>query len=181
MRPFLSLAALALLIPSAQAQQAEASTPPAAAITRPAPLPPKMARAEKVFISNAGSDSGLYPHPFSGDPDRGYNQFYADVQAMRRFTIVNDPAQADLVLELQLTAPAGPQTPNKQNGASDPLPMFRLVVYDAPTHYVLWAVTESIGAANLQKTHDHNFDLALDDLTQVLTRVTTPPLGAGAE
>jgi hypothetical protein len=166
----------------AVAQQAPAGiTAPAAPTVLSAPLPPKLTHAQKVFLSNAGSDSGLFPHPFSGDPDRGYNEFYADVQAMGRFTIVNDPAQADLVLELQLTAPAGPQSPNKQNGASDPLPMFRLVVYDASTHFVLWAVTESIGPANLQKTHDHNFDLALDNVTEVLKRVTTPPLGAGSE
>ncbi len=39
--------------------------------------------------------------------------------------------------------------------------MFRLVIYDRPTHYVLWALTESIAPATLQKTHDHNFDEAL--------------------
>jgi len=162
----------------AHAQQGGAPTP---TVLRSAPLPAKLTRAQKVFVSNAGSDSGLFPHPFSGDPDRGYNEFYADVQAMGRFTLVNDPAQADLILELQLTAPSGPQDPNKQNGASDPLPMFRLVIADAVTHTTLWAVTESIGPAVKQQTHDHNFDLALDNLTEVLKRVTTPPLGAGVE
>jgi hypothetical protein len=39
--------------------------------------------------------------------------------------------------------------------------MFRLVVYDAKTHYVLWSFTESIDVAYLQKSHDHNFDIAL--------------------
>jgi hypothetical protein len=39
--------------------------------------------------------------------------------------------------------------------------MFRLVVYDRKTHYVLWAFTQSIEIAYLQKTHDHNFEIAL--------------------
>jgi hypothetical protein len=69
--------------------------------------------------------------------------------------------EADLVLELQLTAPNGPANANKVKGASDPLPMFRLVVFDRKTHYVLWAVTESIDVAYVQKTHDRNFDDAL--------------------
>jgi hypothetical protein len=41
-----------------------------------APVPPPLLNAKKVFISNAGADSGLFPHPFSGDPDRPYNQFF---------------------------------------------------------------------------------------------------------
>jgi hypothetical protein len=43
--------------------------------------------------------------------------------------------------------------------------MLRLVVYDRKTHYVLWAFTESIEIAFLQKTHDRNFD---DALTAIL-------------
>jgi hypothetical protein len=39
--------------------------------------------------------------------------------------------------------------------------MVRLVVYDRKTHYVLWAMTESIEIAFRQKTHDKNFDEAI--------------------
>jgi hypothetical protein len=126
-----------------------------------APVPPALGTAKTVFISNAGADAGLFPHPFSGGADRGYNQFYAMVKSWGRFELVNDPAQADLVFELQLHAPNGPQNADKTKGASDPLPMFRLTILDRKTHYVLWALTESIEQANLQKTHDHNFDDAL--------------------
>ena len=126
-----------------------------------APVPPALGIAKTVFVSNAGADSGLFPHPFSGGADRGYNQFYAMVKSWGRFELVNDPAQADLVFELRLHAPNGPQNADKTKGASDPLPMFRLTILDRKTHYVLWALTESIERANLQKTHDHNFDDAL--------------------
>ncbi len=141
--------------------------------TSAAPVPPLIFAAKKVFVSNAGADSGLFPHPFSGSPDRPYNQFYAAVEGWGRYELVADPEEAELVFELQLIGPNGPTNPNKQEGASDPLPMFRLSILDRKTHYILWALTESIAPANLQKTHDHNFDDALAALTLDLKKLTT--------
>jgi hypothetical protein len=155
-------------LPFAAAAGAQAPPPPASL----APVPPALLNAKTVFISNAGADSGLFPHPFSGDPDRPYNEFFAAIQAWGRYQIVTDPSEADVVFELQLIAPPGPSNANKVNGASDPVPMFRLVIYDRKTHYVLWALTESITVALLQKTHDNNFDLALSALTMDLKRLT---------
>jgi hypothetical protein len=157
---------LVVLLPGAFAVGQEPVTPASA------PVPLLLLNAKKVFISNAGADSGLFPHPFSGDPDRAYNQFYADVSSWGRYEIVATPAQADLVFELQLSAPNGPSNADKSKGASDPLPMFRLVIYDRPTHYVLWALTESIAPAEKQKTHDHNFDEALANLVLDAGRLT---------
>ena len=137
-----------------------------------APVPPQLLNAKTVFISNGGADSGLFPHPFSGDPDRAYNEFYADVVSWGRYQIVSTPREADLVMELRLLAPNGPSNADKAKGASDPLPMLRLVIYDRPTHYVLWALTESIDAASRQKTHDHNFDEAVANLVLDAGRLT---------
>jgi hypothetical protein len=145
---------------------------PAPAVVAMAPVPPQLLNAKKVFISNAGADSGLFPHPFTGDPDRAYNEFYANVESWGRYQLVATPAEADLVFELQLMAPSGPSNADKSKGASDPLPMLRLVIYDRPTHYVLWALTESIASATLQKTHDHNFDEALTSLVLDAGRLT---------
>ncbi len=127
-------------------------------------MPPLIFTAKRVFVSNAGADSGLFPHPFSGNADRAYNQFYGAVQGWGRYELVAEPGDAELVFELQLLGPSGPANPDKKKGASDPLPMFRLAIIDGRTHFVLWAMTESIAAANLQKTHDHNFDEALGTL-----------------
>jgi hypothetical protein len=137
-----------------------------------APVPDALLTGRSVFISNAGADSGLFPQPFTGYPDRGYSEFYALVQKQGRFVIVDDPSKADLVFELRLMAPNGPANPNKEKGASDPLPMFRLVIYQEKTHYVLWAFTESIDPALLQKAHDRNFDLALDKIINDLGKLT---------
>jgi hypothetical protein len=168
--PIVVLVCFALLSGVAVRAQEQPFSPPPLA-----PVPAPLLNAKKVFISNAGADSGLFPHPFSGDPDRPYNQFYTVMKTWGRYELVDDPADADLVFELHLSAPNGPQNPSKQNGASDPLPMFRLVILDRKTHYVLWALTESIGFAFLQKTHDHNFDLALTEITEDLKRLTSAP------
>jgi hypothetical protein len=165
------------------AELANAQTPPAAAPPPPspmAPVPTALLNAKKIFISNAGADRGLFPHPFSGDPDRPYNQFYAAMQAWGRYELVGNPSDADLVFELQLTGPPGPTNANKVYGASDPVPMFRLVIFDRKTHYVLWALTESIPIAILQKTHDSNFDTALTEITMDLKRLTSAPATTAA-
>jgi hypothetical protein len=127
-------------------------------------IPPAIRSAGKIFISNAGADSGLFPKPFSGNTDRAYNQFFAALKAAGLFELVSDPSEADLVLELQLLAPTGPSNADKQKGASEPVPELRLTVYDRKSHYILWTLSESIGVALLQKTHDRNFDDALSAL-----------------
>ena len=129
-----------------------------------APVPPAIYSAKKIFVSNAGADSGLFPHPFSGSQDRVYNQFYAAMQQWGRYQLVNDPVEADLVFEVRLSGPLGPANPDKQKGASDPLPIFYLTIVDRKSHYILWTLTESVSLAFLQKTHDKNFDDALGAL-----------------
>jgi hypothetical protein len=121
--------------------------------TAPAPVPAAIRTATKIFVSNAGADSGLFPSPFTGDTNRGYNQLYAGLRANSQYELVGDPAEAGSTRSMST---------NKVNGASDPVPMFRLVVYDRKTHYVLWVFTESIEIAYLKKTHDRNFDDALN-------------------
>jgi hypothetical protein len=173
LRLFLFVCAAFFFAVQAGAQAPPATAPPPSVSL--APVPPALLNAKTVFISNAGADSGLFPHPFSGDPDRPYNEFYAAIQNWGHYQIVGDPSDADIVLELHLAAPPGPTSPNKQYGASDPLPMFRLVIFDRKTHYVLWTLTESIWLALLQKTHDNNFDAALAALMQDMKRLTSAP------
>ena len=153
-------AVLCAALAAASGASAQQSAP-----TTEAPVPPAIRAATKIFLSNAGADSGLFPSPFSGDANRGYNQLYAGLKANGQYQLVSDPADADIVLELQLTAPNGPSNGSKVNGASNPVPMLRLVVYDRKTHYILWAFTQSIEIAFLQKTHDRNFD---DAMTAIL-------------
>jgi hypothetical protein len=57
------------------------------------PVPPALTAARSVFIPNGGSDSGLFPQPFSGDTDRAYAGFYGGryETQLRRW---NDDAEA---------------------------------------------------------------------------------------
>jgi hypothetical protein len=133
----------------------------ALAQSAPGPVPAAILSAKTLFVSNGGGDAGLFPEPFSGDPSRGYNELYGALKASGQFQMVGDPSQADLVLELKLTAPYGPSRANKMQGASDPLPMFTLTLFDRKTHFALWTLTRDIEYAVLQRTHDRNFDEAL--------------------
>jgi hypothetical protein len=158
------------------------------AYSNPGPIPPAILNAKTIFVSNAGSDAGLFPEtystssvlsePFSGDPGRTYTEFYSALKATGEFTLVSDPTLADLVLEIGLSSPKGPTNPNRQNGASDPLPMFRLVVYDCKSHYVLWTFTSSIDSAYIRKTHDRNFDQALSSVLSQFLQIAGKHLGA---
>lgn len=156
-RRFIPSVVLITLLPAAAFGQ-QTSTP--------GPVPAAIVSAHTIFISNGGSDAGLFPSPFSGDANRPYDELYKALQADSHYQLVSDPSQADLVLELRLLAPPGPTNPNKAHGAADPEPQFRLVIYDRRTHYVLWALTQPIHWAILQRTHDRNFEDALNVLVK---------------
>lgn len=56
-------------------------------------------------------------------------------------------------------------------GEAYPLPMFRLVVYDGKTHYILWTVTRSIDSAILLRNCDKNFDIALAEVLSQFLKI----------
>jgi hypothetical protein len=129
------------------------------AYTKAGPVPPALTTAKSVFVSNGGD---LFPGRYSGGHDRAYTQFLAALGANHSFALVDDPAKADLVLELSLI-----DFPSAF--ASD---VFRLVVYGAKSHYVLWTITSSIALWTLQRTGDKNFDAALDGVLSQFLQIT---------
>ena len=141
-------------------------------------VPTGIMNAKSVFVSNGGSDAGLFPEPFTGDPNRGYFAFEKALEAAHTYDLVDDPGQADLVLELHLSAPMGPVHMSKQLGSADALPFFKLTIYDRKTHFVLWTITEPIDLAFLQKTHDKNFDQALSHVVDDLQALSKPGPGS---
>jgi hypothetical protein len=135
------------------------------------PVPALLLNARKVFISNGGADAGLFPHPFTGTQDRAYAFVYHALSAGKRFQVVASPADADIVLQIQLLAPLGPLGDNKQKGTTDPEPTFKLTVFDRPTHYIVWTLTQTVDQALRQETHDANFDAALTSILSQLELV----------
>jgi hypothetical protein len=175
----LAVVAVLAVVSSARAQAGPrhlGSSSPTKEVDRPqgasAPVPPALVNAKAVFVSNAGADAGLFPHPFTGTQDRGYGYFYSALANSGRFTLVDSPAAADVVMTIELSSPLGPQGDNKQKGTADPLPTFKLTVYDRPSHYVLWTITQTVDPANLQKTHDKNFDSSIDSIVTQLIAIS---------
>ena len=143
------------------------------AYDEPGPVPPAIATANTVFVANGGSDVGLFPYPFTGDEDRGYTEFYAALKATGAYTLVGDPSQADLVLELRLAMPHGVEH-------TIPLPQFTLAIYDRKTHYTLWTITEAIQTALSQKNRDKEFDASLNMVLSKFLRLAGKTPGAAA-
>ena len=140
-------------------------------------VPPLLLKARKIFISNGGSDAGLYPHPFSGTQDRAYGYFCDKMDDIDHFQRVDNPADADIVLEVSMISPPGSVNGSKSRGVGDALPTFKLIAYDRPSHYILWVVSQTVDSANLQKTHDKNFDAAIDDvIAQFMAAATGTPM-----
>jgi hypothetical protein len=115
------------------------------ATTPAGPVPPAILAAKKIFLSNSGLSATLY----SGGQNRAYNQFYEALQGSGFFEMAADPSDADLVLELQfVNSGPGPD-------------IFKLLIYDRKTRFLLWTLLEPITVCNRQKTCDTNFDDAL--------------------
>ncbi|MFZ0816337.1 MAG: hypothetical protein WAM78_12510 [Candidatus Sulfotelmatobacter sp.] len=135
-----------------------------------APVPPQIAAAQKVFISNAGGsslDAILDETIFNGGPDRPYNQFYAAMKSWGRYELVSSPADADLVLEISWSL--------TDTGLRLPvLGQLRLVIIDPKTHITLWNITEYVQGAMLLGNRDKNFDEAMTTVVNRLKILAVP-------
>ena len=136
----------------------------------PAPVPPQIAAAQKVFISNAGGESFetvIDQTVFNGGPDRPYNEFYAAMKSWGRYQLVSSPADADLVLEISWSL--------TDTGLRLPvLGQLRLVIIDPKTHITLWNITEYVQGAMLLGNRDKNFDQAMATVVNRLKILAVP-------
>jgi hypothetical protein len=137
------------------------------ATTASAPVPSVITSAQRVFISNAGSDSYLPVARYSGGPNRFYNELYAGIRSWGRFTLTDSPANAEVVYEARFTSPVVGKGPR---GTSDFVydPQLNLSLLDPQTRVVLWSLTEHIAPARTASGDDKNFDSAV---ARILTRV----------
>ena len=143
----------------------------------PAPVPPQIRAAQKVFISNAGGDSfamAIDQTVFNGGPDRPYNQFYAAMRGWGRYELVPSPADADLVLEISWAL--------TDTGLKLPvLGQLRLVVVDPKTHVTLWNFTEYVRGAILLGNRDKNFDQAMNTVVNRMKELASRQATNGAK
>lgn len=140
--------------------------------TASAPVPSIIASAQRVFISNAGSDSygneNYLPRSrYTGGPNRFYNQFYAAMKDWGHFALTDSPANAEVVYEIRFTAPVADQN---SGGAGNFIydPQLNLNLLDPQTRVVLWSLTEHIAPALTANGANKNFDSAV---SRMVTRV----------
>ncbi len=157
------LVSLLVVVASSVAQKTKAAIS--------APVPPQIAAAQKIFISNAGGESFetvIEQTVFNGGPDRPYNEFYAAMNNWPRYTIVSSPGDADLVFEISWAL--------SDTGLHLPvLGQLRLIIIDPKTHVTLWNFTEYVRGAILLSNRDKNFDRAMNTVVTRIKKVADTP------
>jgi len=114
------------------------------------PIPAPILSAKTVFIANAADDSTPGVVKYTGGSDVIYDAFYSAVRASNRFQVVDSPAAADLVLEI-----------NFKGSAVIPAEL-ELHVIDVKTHVLLWTIREQVPGVFLTKTIRKNIKLTID-------------------
>jgi hypothetical protein len=161
-----AILAIAAALPTLQAQQPKGPIP--------APVPPQIAAAQKIFISNAGGESFetvIDQTVFNGGPDRPYNEFYAAVKTWGKYEIVQSPSDADLILEVSWTL--------SDTGLRLPvLGQIRVLMIDPKTHVTLWNLIEYVRGAMLLGNRDKNFDQAMNTIVGRVKAMAVPAAAA---
>ena len=159
--------------------------------------PEQLFTAKKVFILNAGGEENPVQatwtrRGYSGGPDRAYNQFFAAMKSWRHFELVQAPADADLVFEIEYAdlfvweqvKPPRIHTPSDGTHRGDSSPGFleqvespqvSLTIRDPKTRETLWTFTETIGAAALQSNRNRNFDRSVSALVKDVRKLMGEP------
>lgn len=133
-----------------------------------APLPALLSHTHSIFIGNAGDQE-------NADALRAYNGFYAGLETLHRFSLVTDPAQAHMIVELHYEIDLG----GSKISGGDSARQFRAVLIDAKTRTLLWSITERTNYAAFQKNRDKNLDSAMavmvSDFSSLVSDQPTPP------
>jgi len=140
-----------------------------------AAIPAPMLTGMKVFVANAGWDEPFYEEPlFSGGPDRAYKQFYEATKAWRHYEIMSGPSDADILFEIGFSVPRTDVKAVRGEPLLFPIPydpQFRLLIRDAKTNALLWAISEHVEWAITKGNRDKNFDKGIARLIDDLRRV----------
>ncbi len=141
------------------------------ALAAASPVPTAILSAKNIFISNGDQTATSFLSLLLAIPTGLARSSTRPSRALARSSSLTTQRTPILYWNCSLRRPMVPRRAASRNGAADPLPMFRLVVYDRKTHYVLWTLTRSVEFAFRQKMHDRNFDdalnLLLDDFLAV--------------
>ena len=155
----------------ASPRQTPSSPNTAAVAISLAPAPALLQSAHTVFLSNSGAQTG-----FPADPDAGYNQFYADLQAWGRFQLVSSPSEADLIFQLRSAAPIDGYSVNMGVGTPYRLPQFLLTIVDPKTNVTLWTLSSPVYTGQRKHSLTDWFTLSAENLTSRVKLLVGTPL-----
>ncbi len=140
---------------------------------KPVFVPPlaRLAAARTAFVKNAGGS------------DIPYNVVTSALEGWGRFTLVDDPAQADIVIEISSpeeerhSSPSGGMAggmrqPDSRRDLSDDI---KLAVFDARTHLALWSASEKAKGAFHQKSREDHLVEAAGRLVRKFRERMEPP------
>jgi hypothetical protein len=128
-----------------------------------APIPEEIAAAKTIFISNLGADPGGVQILLDEikDPGALYNRFYAAMKSWGHFQIVGSPADADLVITLNLV------------DHPEVAPRMNLVIFDEKSHFPLWTISEPLQGAVRKATWQKNFSTCINSLIADFKRIAS--------
>jgi hypothetical protein len=133
-------------------------------LAEPAPIPAPILAAKTAFIANAADESTPYIVKFTGSADAIYNSFYASMKASGRYQLVDSPAAADLIIEINYIG--NPQIPA----------LLDVHIMDVKTHSLLWTIREEVPGVFLTKTIHKNIQLTIDRIvTDISNLYFVPP------
>jgi len=128
----------------------------------PAPLPPQLASARKVFVANA---PGKLPSWINSTPDRTYNEFYAGLKTAAHYELAPTPADADLIFEVS----SADFITGVTTGTSSYSAELRLLILEPKSHVPLWWFSEPI---EYRRHIDDPFGDAMKRLLDDLRKLT---------
>jgi hypothetical protein len=137
----------------------------------PAPTPPQIAAAKKVFISNAGADGTSYAAlKRGGDPQQPYDSLYAAMKSWGHYELVDAPSDADLVFAIRFTAPL-----TDCGKLASYAPQLELKILETKSHFLLWTVTEPVEGAIRKATWERNFGQGMTNLLDDVKKLSGQP------
>jgi hypothetical protein len=100
-----------------------------------APIPPQIAAAKTIFLSNRCEED----YKTCAEV---YNGFYTALSSLGKYQLVSSPGAADLICEIHLVARTGTTTVLNGDGHSNTYSNLTLAILDPQTHVGLWTITE---------------------------------------
>ncbi len=100
-----------------------------------APIPPQIATAKTIFLSNRCEED--YKTCSSV-----YNDLYTGLSTSGKYQLAPSPSTADLIFEIHMVARTGVTNVLNGTGGSTTYSNLTLAILDNQTHVALWTITE---------------------------------------